>query len=313
MTAITQQSQDMKESYHGVVVPIITPVTSQGEIDEPAVCRVIDYLLAAGVHGIFVLGTTGEALSLSQPMRSRLVSVTVEHVGDRGMVYAGISRNCLTDSVTASQEYFQLGVDVVVAHLPSYYPIDADEQREYYLTLAEKVSGPLMLYNIPITTHLSIPIEVVEELSNHPRIIGLKDSEKDPARLEEIMKRLGGRGDFSIFVGVSVLSAKILGLGANGIVPSPGNLVPQVCVNVYENCKQNNMAVAETYQQQMNAAAAIYQSGRMLGQSLAALKAAMGVLELCGPDVMPPLRALDNSQQDAVRRQFMAWQATQES
>jgi len=307
----TDKLLNATKPYHGVVVPMITPVTSQGDLDEPAVRRLIDHLLEGGVSGVFVLGTTGEAASVPRTMRSRLVAITVEHVGDRAVTYAGISSNCLTSSVEAAEEYFRLGVDAVVAHLPSYYLLSPEEQSDYYMALVEQIPGPLMLYNIPRTTHMSIPVEVVERLSRHPKIIGLKDSENNAARLGAVMETLGGRSDFAIFAGVSALSARALSLGADGMVPGPAHLVPDLCYRLYESGSQGDVARAEGYQQQVNRVARIYVRNRTLGQSLAALKAAMGALDLCGPDVLPPLRPLDAAQREAVRREFLEWLARQ--
>jgi 4-hydroxy-tetrahydrodipicolinate synthase len=305
----TNELSRVAKLYHGVVVPMVTPVTSQGELDEPAVRRVVDHLVEGGVNGVFVLGTTGEAASVPRKMRSRLVAVTVEHAGGRAVTYAGIGDTCLAHSAEAAEEYLRLGIDAVVAHLPSCYTLSPEEQRDYYAALVERIPGPLMLYNIPSTTHMSIPIEIVEELSDHPRIIGLKDSENDVDRLRAVVKKLGGRSDFAILVGVTILSTKALSLGADGMVPSVGNLVPELCQSLYEHGVQGDVARAEEYQRQLDEVTGIYRGQRTLTQSLGALKAAMGVLSLCGPDILPPLRSLDVAQREAVRREFLEWQA----
>jgi dihydrodipicolinate synthase/N-acetylneuraminate lyase len=308
----TSRSASVAKLYHGVVVPMVTPVTPQGDLDEPAVRRVIDHLIEGGVSGIFVLGTTGEAASVPHTMRSRLVATTVEHVGDRAVTYAGIGDNCLAHSIQAAKEYFRLGINAVVAHLPSYYALGPEEQRNYYAALIEGIPGPLMLYNIPITTHMSISIEVVEKLSEHPRVIGLKDSESNVARLEAVIKRLGGRSDFAVLVGVTALSAAALSLGANGMVPSVGNLVPDLCHDLYENGIRGDVVGAEALQRQIDKAADIYRGERTLTQSLAALKAAMGALSLCGPDVLPPLCPLTAVEQKVIQQEFIAWRAEQD-
>ena len=146
-------------SHHGVIVPMVTPVTPDGSLDEPAVRRIVDHLVAGGVHGIFVLGTTGENTSVPLAMRERLVAATVEHVAGRVRTYAGISSNCLADSVAAARAYVPLGVDAVVAHLPMYYALNAEEQFTYFNALAERIDLPLVLYDIPVTTHMAIPVD----------------------------------------------------------------------------------------------------------------------------------------------------------
>jgi len=295
--------------YHGVVIPMITPVTPNGELDEPAVRRVIDHLIEGGVSGIFILGTTGEAASISAAMKLRLAALTVEHTAKRVLVYAGISHNCLANSVEAAQAFFELGVDVTVAHLPSYYELHPAEQEAYYITLSHNITGPLMLYNIPITTHMSMPLEVIARLRTRPKIVGLKDSQNDATRLANVMELLGGRPDFAILTGVSALSAQALQLGADGIVPSLGNLVPNLCQRLYDSARQGHTDCVETCQQQLNELSQLLRSSLSLGQSLGAHKAAMSALSLCGPAMLPPLHPLTESQQQQLQQTFTAWLA----
>jgi len=306
---LTKDSSRMLKRYRGIVVPMVTPFTPEGDLDEPAVRRIIDHLIEGGVEGIFVLGTTGEEASMPMSMRSRLVAITVGQVQGRATTYAGISHNCLAYSVQAAEEYIKLGIDVLVARLPSYYALSVEEQRDYYLALIERIPGPLILYNISSTTHMAIPIEVVERLSESPKVVGIKDSDNDLSRLKELLKRLGGRPDFSILVGVTELSVQALSMGADGCVPSPGNLVPGVCQQLYESAIRGDMETAEIYQRKLNEIVDIFRTNRTLAESLGLLKAAMGALSLCGPYVLPPLRTPDAAQQEAVRQAFHKWVA----
>jgi len=310
MGVITMNSQKQRlavKLYHGVVVPMVTPFTSDGNLDEPAVRRLIDHLLDAGVAGIFVLGTTGEEASMPPAMRLRLLSLTIEQAAGRATVYAGISHNCLAASVEAARKYHELGADVLVARLPTYYALDGSEQLAYFRNLLERIPGPLMLYNISSTTHMTIPVEVVERLSEEPNVVGLKDSDADLARLEQLLAGVGQRSDFSILVGVTSLSAKTLKLGADGIVPSPGNLVPELCQRLYESAGNGQDRLAEGYQLRLNDVGNLIRGNRSLGQSLGRLKAAMGVRSLCGPYVLPPLVTPDAAEQDTVGRLFLDW------
>jgi 4-hydroxy-tetrahydrodipicolinate synthase len=303
----SQQPQQEHKLYHGVVVPMVTPFTSDGKLDEQATIRIVDHLLIAGVAGVFVLGTTGEDASMPPAMRSRLVRLTAERVAGRAIVYAGISHNCLVASTDAAREYRELGADVLVARLPTYYALDGSEQLAYFRTLLKRIPGPLMLYNISSTTHMTIPVEVVERLSEEPKVVGIKDSDADLDRLEQLVRGVGQRSDFSVLVGVTSLSAKALKLGADGIVPSPGNLVPDLCQQLYESAKNGEDRLAEDYQQRLNDVGSLIRGNRSLGQSLGRLKAAMSSRALCGPFVLPPLVTLDRTEQNAVERLFLNW------
>jgi 4-hydroxy-tetrahydrodipicolinate synthase len=229
----------------------------------------------------------------------------VTHAQGRALVYAGLNDNCLADTVEAANEYFQAGIDAVVALSPSYFPLQPPELLGYFQELLERLQGPVVLYNIPSTTHLSIPIRVLEQLVGHPRLAGVKDSENNAARLEELLRTLGGRTDFSIFIGVGALMARMLLLGADGIVPSVGNLVPDLCHELFVSAGAGVQSKVEQLEKRMMEAAMLYQRGRTLGQSLAALKAAMSLKGLCGPAVLSPLRTLDEEERESIRQEML--------
>jgi len=283
----------------GTIVPMVTPFTANGELDEPAVERIATHLAAHDL-GIFVLGTTGEGPSLPGAARRRIVEITVATAGHRVPVCAGIGDNCLTDATTAARDYLRLKVDAVVAQLPSYYPLSADEMEAYFRALAHGVPGPLMLYNIPGTTHMSVPLDVVGRLSALTNVVGFKDSEAGGDRPEKLAAMLRGREGFSLFMGVAAQATRALRLGFDGSVPSSGNLAPRVWRDLLTAARAGDWTRALVLQQEADAAAAIYQGGRSLGQSLAALKAAMAVLGLCTPHMAPPLLTVGPDEQAAI-------------
>jgi dihydrodipicolinate synthase/N-acetylneuraminate lyase len=275
---------------------MVTPSTGSGELDEHAVHRIADFLLEGDVDGIFILGTTGEGASVPVHVRTRFAKVLTDHVNGKTRVYAGISDNCLSVSLDSAAASFHAGVDAVVAHPAFYYSLQPDELIAYFTVLADGIQGPLLLYNIPSTTHVSIPIEVIAALSGRPNIVGLKDSENSPGRPEAIVEAVGGKEDFSLFMGASVLSARALALGMDGVVPSSGNLAPHLWHEMYLASARKDWAEADRLQVKANRVAGVFQRNRTLGQSLAALKAAMSCLGLCEPNMLPPLRALTPDQ-----------------
>ncbi|MHC4618693.1 MAG: dihydrodipicolinate synthase family protein [Planctomycetota bacterium] len=277
-----------QKKYHGVVVPMVTPFADNGEIDIPAAKRVTEHIVAGGASA-FVLGTTGEAASVPQHGRAEFVEAAIKQTAGRTLTYAGIASNCFKTSVDAANKYFDLGIDAVVANLPSYYPITADHMLKYYEKLAESISGPLIVYNITITTHMSIPLDVVEKLSHHDNIVGLKDSEKNEERFKEAIGMWKDRDDFAHFTGSAALSTMALLLGSDGIVPSTGNFTPEIYRELYEAAISGDEAKAQELQEKTNELGRIYQKDRVLSQSLAALKVIMNKLGLCGEAVLPPL------------------------
>src|ERR1051325_1342148 len=286
--------------HHGLVVPMVTPVTSNGSLDEPAVDRLVDFLLPGPLHGIFVLCTTGEGVSVPQSFRRRLVECTVARVKHRAKVYAGLSD---LKNVAVANDYFHAGADAVVARPPVSYPLD--ELLPSFQSLLGGLEGPLILYNIPATTNVSIPLDVVGELLGHPRLAGIKDSENNSERLEQLLGRFGAHPDFSVFVGVGTLMARGLKLGAEGIVPSVGNLIPDVCHRLCLAAQNGDWAETERQAERMKVIAELYQNGRSLGQSLAMLKAALHCLGICEPEVLPPFVPSSRNEIDNLRARML--------
>jgi dihydrodipicolinate synthase/N-acetylneuraminate lyase len=289
--------------YHGVVVPMSTPFTSSGAIDEAATERMVDRLSRHST-GVFVLGTTGETASLTSAQRTQLVTAAVRAAGGRVPVYAGIGDNCLNDSVEAGATFHRLGATAVVAHLPGYYTLNAAEMRAYFDLLIERIPGPILLYNIPQTTHMSLPTDVAEQLSQHPRVVGLKDSENVAGRPDDLAQRFAGRTDFALFMGVAALSARALQLGFRGLVPSSGNLIPELWRDLYQASVNGEWARVEALQIRANQVAQVFQRNRSLAQSLAALKAGLESLGLCSAHVLPPLQILSSDERVAIQREL---------
>ena len=287
--------------HHGVVVPMVTPVTTSGELDGQAVDRLVDFLVAGRVDGIFVLGTTGEGVSVPRTFRRQLVERTVRRVAKKVKVYAGIG-DLHPQDIAAGNEYFQAGVDAVVARPPVSFPVK--ELLAWFESLLAGLSGPLILYNMPSTTNVSIPLEIVGKLVGHPKLAGIKDSENNPQRLEELLRRFGNHPEFSIFVGVGTLMERGLKMGARGIVPSVGNLIPEVCQDLCASAGRGDWAEVERHAARMNAVSALYQNGRTLGQSLVALKAALHCRGLCDPHVLPPLMPMAQTELESLRQQM---------
>ena len=206
--------------------------------------------------------------------------------------------------VSEANEFFHAGADAVVAHPPITEKVPAEKLRDWYQALLDRLEGPLLLYNMPMTTGISIPLDAVEKLLGHPRLAGIKDSENNPKRHEELLQRFGGKKDFSVFIGVGALMEKGLKLGADGIVPSVGNLIPDVCHQLCARRAKVRLGRGGKIAARMIAVAALYQKGRNLNESLSALKAAMHLRGLCAPLVLPPLRKVSAAELEKIRHQM---------
>lgn len=270
---------------------MITPFKTDGHVDLNSAGYVTRHLINHGCIP-FIMGTTGEATSLPANQRLNFVNAVVEAANGDQPVYVGISSNCLEESIRLANEFSAAGANFAVAHLPFYYSLKSYQMKDYYLRLADSIDLPLIIYNISATTHMSIPVELVFDLSKHPNIRGIKDSEQDLKRQQKIVEFCNRQEGFSHFVGWGAQCAYTLSIGSDGIVPSTGNLVPDLYKQLYCAAKSGDEKAANVLQKKTDAISAIYQEGRSLSESLAGLKVMMNELELCGKKTLPPLTQL---------------------
>ena len=289
----------INKKYKGVVVPMVTPVKENGTLDTQAVERIIAFFVQAGISPL-LMGTTGEGNSVSQKDGLLFVETAVKAAQKRITIYAGLTGNCFAEQLAQAEAYTKAGADVIVATLPTYYALTEEQMENYYRTLADNIKGPLMLYNILATTHMSIPVGVIRRLADHPNIVGLKDSERDLERMAQCIEIAKDRDDFCYFCGWAAQSAHSLELGGDGIVPSTGNFVPEMFQQLYEAAVAGDMATANCLQDETNEIAKIYQKDRTLGQSLAALKVMMQTKGLCEPWMLMPLTRLSAEEEKAI-------------
>lgn len=278
--------------YHGVVVPMVTPITKNNEIDIDAVKRIINNFAQYNVSAL-IMGTTGEGNSVSVESGVKMIKAASEAAAGRITIYAGLAGNCISEQYDAAEKFIEAGADVIAATLPCYYSLTPKQMYEYYKNLADTLTVPLMLYNITITTHMSIPLDVIEKLSHHPNIVGLKDSENNIQRMEEALTLFSDREDFAYFCGCAANSAKALSLGADGIVPSVGNYLPKIYKDLFEAGISGNTEIANDLQAKTIEIGKINTDNLTLGESLAGLKVIMKMYGLCETYMLPPLTELE--------------------
>lgn len=293
----------IEKKYKGVIVPAITPLTEDLRLDRPAVDALFGMFAAHHIHP-FILGTTGESASLPISVREDYVRAASAYRSPGMTLYAGISSNVLQESVDFSIFCAKHGMDVAVATVPSYYALTEDQTERYFTALADALPLPLVIYNIPATTHVSLSLEMLDRLSHHPNIVGVKDSERSDERMHRSLAMWRDRVDFSYLLGWAARSADALAAGGDGIIPSTGNLVPEIYRRMMEDISKGDLSSAQSMQRLSDVYGALYQSGRTLGESLSALKSVMQHRGICGPMVMPPLTMIDEDARQALALEF---------
>jgi dihydrodipicolinate synthase/N-acetylneuraminate lyase len=277
----------MNKKYQGIVVPAVTPLNADLTLDIASVERLFLHFRQHGAHP-FILGTTGEFPSLPGSLKIEYIKLAGRLKTASDQLYVGVSSNCMTDSLEHARIAFGEGADVVVCNIPSYYQLSEIQILKFFESLADKIPGPLMIYNIPSTTHHSLPLPLIDQLSHHPNIVGLKDSERNEERLLSALQLWSGRKDFSHLLGWAARSAVSLRHGGDGLVPASANLSPGIYTDMLEAFAAGDDARLQLLQEMSDQLGNTYQSGTA-GTSIGAIKTLMHKDGLCQPYVMPPL------------------------
>jgi len=219
----------------GIIVPLITPFRENLSIDYDALKWLLDRLSVSGVHAVFPSSTAGEFPHLTLDEMKDLNEFTIKYISNRVKVYTGITANCTTHAITLAKHAQDIGADGVIATTPYYFKHSVEALRSYYSKIAESVDIPVIIYNIPSTTGILIPIELITELAKeYSNIIAIKityDSLSYFIKLIESVKSI--RKDFSVLAGNGYLLLSILAIGGDGVVIAIANAYPRSCVETY--------------------------------------------------------------------------------
>jgi len=285
------------------IVPVVAPLKQDLNLDHDAVARIFSYLYTNGATP-FILGTTGESASLSNAFKEAYLRTAVANRPKGEKLYVGISSNILEDSISFANLAFDLGVSQVAATLPTYYKLSDAQMEKYYLDLAEAITPDLIVYNIPATTHMSIPLNLLDRLSHHPKIVAVKDSERNMERLDQSLELWRDRTDFKYYMGWAGACAHSLINGGDGVVPSSANFAPAIYRDMCLAVEQGDLESAYALQKQSDDLGALYQSNKSLGESLWALKILMKQLGLCESHMMPPLYTLGKQEEEHIVKAY---------
>jgi dihydrodipicolinate synthase/N-acetylneuraminate lyase len=217
----------------GIIPPLVTPLKERDTLDAAGLERLIERLIAGGVAGLFVLGTTGEGPSLSYRLRREVIEVACRTAAGRVPVLAGITDTSFTESIALARYAAETGCHSVVAAPPYYFPAGQPELREYVEDLVQALPLPLFLYNMPGLTKVNFEADTLRAAMQLEKVIGIKDSSCDMIYFHKLLRLCRGRADWSLLVGPEELTAEAVLLGAHGGVNGGANVDPALYVSLY--------------------------------------------------------------------------------
>lgn len=289
----------------GVVPPCTTPITADETVDRQAVGRIIDYFLDARVGGVFVLGSSSEGPSMTNEQRAEMVDAAADALAGRSPLLAGVSSTSFGRSVQCAQDAAERGADAIVATCPYYFFYGQEDLYNYFTRLAESSPLPLVIYDIPSRADNEIELDTLLRLSEHERILGVKNSTGDLARAIRIVNALGDRDDFVIFEGSEPLIAPSMLMGMHGAVLGIANACPHLCVELVEAGMAGDVAKARELQGRVNQIFPFFfvaEPGTFnVGGIVGAMKAAQEILGLCDRRTFFPARHITDEDVEKMR------------
>jgi len=287
----------------GIIVPMVTPLLDRDTLDVAGLERLIEHILAGGVHGLFVLGTTGEAPSLSYARRFELIERVCAQVQWRVPVLVGITDTSFVESVRIACKAKEAGAQAVVLAPPYYFPAGQPELLEYLQHLTPELPLQLFLYNMPSYTKQNFQAETVLAAADIPGIIGLKDSSDDMVCFHQLQSLLKDRTDFSLLIGNEELLADTVLFGAHGGVCGGANLVPKLYVDLYNAaCSEDLAAVKSLHKKVIQISTTIYRVGKYGSSYLKGLKCALSCMGICNDFLAEPFHRFRQAERDVIHK-----------
>lgn len=218
----------------GVIPPIVTPIDEDENIDEQGLIRVIDHVLAGGVHGIFVMGSNGEFYAMDEENQRKAIEITVRHVNGRVPVYAGVGEITTKACIRLVKQAEEAGADAVTLLTPMFIKLSDQELYDHFREIAKRTKLPVLLYNNPGKTANNISVKLVRRLAQIDNIIGIKNTSLDFAQTIKFIDATKDIENFKVLAGSDYYIYATLAYGGAGCVAGTANVAPALVSDIYE-------------------------------------------------------------------------------
>lgn len=290
----------------GIIPPVSTPLTADGEVSVPDLERLLEFHLASGVHGLFMLGSTSESIGLTDAQQETVIATAVQKAGGKVPVLAGAIDFTTNRVIDRAKRHEALGVDGHVVLAPFYIKPSPAEIVRHYSRIADAVSVPVLAYDIPQLVQTKIDRPSLRTLAKAGAIIGMKDSSGQDANFRGVLLDNADLPDFRIFTGSELMVDVALSLGAHGCVPGLGNVDPVGYVHLYEAFVAGDTATARAEQDRLYGLFSIVSVAKRpeIGHSAAAWGSFKTALKLRGlianADPTAPMTPLNEAEEAGV-------------
>ncbi|MCA8988203.1 MAG: dihydrodipicolinate synthase family protein [Planctomycetaceae bacterium] len=286
--------------YQGIIPPLVTPLLERDVLDRKGLHKLLDHVINGGVSGVFILGTTGEAPSLSYRLRREMIAETVGYVAGRVPVLVGVTDTAFVESVSLAEYAATCGADAAVLTTPYYFPAGQTELTAYTESIAPLIPLPLMLYNMPGMTKVWFEIETLKRLTYIKSIVGVKDSSGDLKYFADLCQLKTERPDWSVLIGPEAMLPEAIELGGDGSVSGGANVAPQLFVGCYRALREGTPGDVAALHAKIVEFQRIYDIGKYASRHIKATKSALSLLGICSDLPADPFHRFLEPQREHV-------------
>lgn len=295
MSPTTGHLPTRRPALHGAFTALVTPFTSDGSLDEEAFRRLVGWQVRAGINGLVPCGTTGETPTLSLAERERVISITVETVGEltsrtRPTILAGTGTYDTAATIRATRRAAELGADAALVVAPYYNRPDQRMLAAHFTAVADEGGLPIVIYNVPSRTGSNVEAATFLRLAEHPQIVGIKEASGNMDQIARICSQCPA--DVSVLAGDDVWALAVMAMGGDGVISVASNEIPAEMVAM---CAAGRSGDFATVRQMQDHWLPLFQANFSGGPNPVPAKAAMALMGLIETDTMrQPLLPLED-------------------
>lgn len=292
----------MKLPLKGIIPPIVTPLKSDTELDEKGLKNLIGHILEGGVHGVFLLGTTGEATNLSYDLRKKFIQKSCEFIAKKVPVMVGITDTCLQGSIDIANAAKDAGADALVISAPYYLPISQTEFVIYLTALVPILPLPFLMYNMPSCTKMHMTVQTIRK-AKELGAIGVKDSSGNLPYLLSLIEEFKDSPDFAVIAGSEILLPETIKAGGHGAVAGGANLFPSLFVELYDAAlKGDDERIEQLRKKLLLIEEKIYNVGSYSSKYIKTIKSALSAMGICSDYVAMPFQQFSDVKTNLIKQ-----------
>lgn len=287
--------------FAGIYTPLATPFTADGALDTRGLASNVEKYLQSPLTGLVVLGSNGEAPQLEEHESDLAIKTVRDAMPKTRPLLAGTGRESTAATIAATERAAKIGVDAVLVRTPSFYKgqMTTDAFVKHYTQVADRSPVPVLLYNVTIYTGVNLAPEAVGILSQHPNIVGIKETNSEMVQFGEYLSRAAD--GFTVLAGSGATYFSTLMLGAHGAILAVAGVAPDLCVKIFTAVREGRVDEARRMNRELAPLS------RLVGATygVPGLKAALTMLGYEGGVPRPPLQPVGQAAIDAIHEQLV--------